>query len=234
MKTFEAVRGHFQELYRKLFGGGKADVFLENEADVLESGIEVVARPPGKQLQRISLLSGGEKTMTAVALLLAIFRARPSPFCILDEVDAALDESNVDRFTSLVREFLDQSQFVVITHNKRTMSMADVLYGVTMGEPGVSRKVSVKFSDMHEKGYIAVDEKQPRRGRQAAAPAAVVAPETSAALAALGSGHASAPAAAPVAEPAFEPAGEPVSEPAAEAAGYAQSSPVPDSPAERE
>jgi len=155
LKTFEAVRTHFQELFRKLFGGGKADVYLENEADVLESGIEVVARPPGKQLQRISLLSGGEKTMAAVALLLAIFRARPSPFCILDEVDAALDESNVDRFTALVREFLDQSQFVVITHNKRTMAMADVLYGVTMAEPGVSRKVAVKFSDMHEQGYIA-------------------------------------------------------------------------------
>jgi chromosome segregation protein len=198
MKTFEAVRGHFQELYRKLFGGGKADVFLENEADVLESGVEVVARPPGKQLQRISLLSGGEKTMTAVALLLAIFRARPSPFCILDEVDAAMDESNVDRFTSLVREFLDQSQFVVITHNKRTMSVADVLYGVTMGEPGVSRKVSVKFSDVHEKGYVATDEKEPRRAREAAPPAAV-APEIAAALA---HGRVSEPPAERAAEPA--------------------------------
>ncbi|MCX5670017.1 MAG: AAA family ATPase, partial [Planctomycetota bacterium] len=157
MKTFEAVRGHFQELYRKLFGGGKADVFLENEADVLESGIEVVARPPGKQLQRISLLSGGEKTMTAVALLLAIFRARPSPFAILDEVDAALDETNVGRFTDLVKEFLDQSQFVIISHNKRTMSIADVIYGVTMHEPGVSRKVSVKFSDLHEHGFVTDD-----------------------------------------------------------------------------
>ena len=140
MKTFASVREHFQELFRKLFGGGKADVFMENEEDVLESGIEVVARPPGKQPQRISLLSGGEKTMTAVALLLAIFRARPSPFCILDEVDAALDEANVDRFTGLVREFLDQSQFVIISHNKRTMAMADVMYGVTMQEPGVSRQ----------------------------------------------------------------------------------------------
>ena len=155
VSTFEAVRGHFQELFRKLFGGGKADVFLEDEADVLEAGIEVVARPPGKQLQRISLLSGGEKTMTAVALLLAIFRARPSPFAILDEVDAALDESNVDRFTALVKEFLDQSQFVIISHNKRTMAMADVLYGVTMQEPGVSRRVGIKFSDLHERGYVA-------------------------------------------------------------------------------
>jgi len=169
MKTFESIRGHFQELFRKLFGGGKADVYLENEADVLESGIEVVARPPGKQLQRISLLSGGEKTMAAVALLLAIFRARPSPFCILDEVDAALDEANIDRFTGLVREFLDRSQFVIITHNKRTMGIGDVLYGVTMGEPGVSRKVSVKFSDIHQAGYV-TDDKQ--AGPAAAEPAA--------------------------------------------------------------
>jgi len=161
--TFEAVRGHFQELFRKLFGGGKADVFLEDEQDVLEAGIEVVARPPGKQLQRISLLSGGEKTLTAVALLLAIFRAKPSPFAILDEVDAALDESNVDRFTDLIKEFLDQSQFVIISHNKRTMAIADVLYGVTMAEPGVSRKVSVKFSDLHEHGYVAQEADQPER-----------------------------------------------------------------------
>jgi chromosome segregation protein len=153
LKTFNAVRTNFQDLFRKLFAGGKADVFLENEEDVLESGIEVVARPPGKQLQRISLLSGGEKTMTAVALLLAIFRARPSPFAILDEVDAALDESNVGRFTDMVKEFLDQSQFVIISHNKRTMAIGNVIYGVTMGEPGVSRKVSVKFSDLHEQGY---------------------------------------------------------------------------------
>jgi chromosome segregation protein len=159
--------------------------------------------------------------MAAVALLLAIFRARPSPFCILDEVDAALDESNVDRFTALVREFLDQSQFVVITHNKRTMSIADVLYGVTMGEPGVSRKVSVKFSDMHERGYIATDDKQPRGGREHVAPPPVVAPETAAALAALGHGRVAAPAAAPV-----EPALAPAVEPAAEAAGDAQSSPA--------
>jgi chromosome segregation protein len=166
-KTFDAVRGHFQELFRKLFGGGKADVFLENEADVLESGIEVVARPPGKQLQRISLLSGGEKTMAAVALLLAIFRARPSPFAILDEVDAALDETNIGRFTDVVKEFLDQSQFVIISHNKRTMSIADVLYGVTMHEPGVSRKVSVKFSDLHEHGYVTAESAEGAAGQEA-------------------------------------------------------------------
>ena len=175
--TFNAVRGHFQELFRKLFGGGKADVFLENEADVLESGIEVVARPPGKQLQRISLLSGGEKTMTAVALLLAIFRARPSPFAILDEVDAALDETNVGRFTDLVKEFLDQSQFVIISHNKRTMSIADVIYGVTMHEPGVSRKVSVKFSDLHEHGFVTEDSAGGKAAAEAPPEAPLAEPE---------------------------------------------------------
>jgi len=182
--TFEAVRGHFQDLFRKLFGGGKADVFLEDEADVLESGIEVLARPPGKQLQRISLLSGGEKTLTAVALLLAVFRARPSPFAILDEVDAALDESNIDRFTALVKEFLAQSQFIIISHNKRTMAIADVLYGVTMGEPGVSRKVSVRFSDLHERGYVTDGEAaggEQERSRAQGAPgfAAALAPRGS-------------------------------------------------------
>lgn len=145
--TFEEVRRHFQEMFRKLFGGGKADVFLEEPENPLECGIEIVARPPGKEPQSISLLSGGEKTMTAVALLMAVFRSRPSPFAILDEVDAALDESNVGRFNTLLTEFLSQSQFVVITHSKRTMSSADVLYGITMEEPGVSKRVSVRFED---------------------------------------------------------------------------------------
>ncbi len=144
-QTFAAVRDHFQTIFRKLFGGGKADVLLTDPNDALESGIEIIARPPGKELRNISLLSGGEKTMTTVALLFSIFRAKPSPFCILDEVDAALDESNNDRFNLMVREFLDQSQFIIITHSKRTMTVANVLYGVTMQEPGVSRRVSVKF-----------------------------------------------------------------------------------------
>src|SRR5262249_35285420 len=126
LETFTAIRGHFQELFRKLFGGGMADVVLEDENDVLECGIEINARPPGKELRSISLMSGGEKTMTAVALLLAIFRNRPSPFCILDEVDAALDEANIGRFTAVLREFLDRSQFILITHSKRTMAAADV------------------------------------------------------------------------------------------------------------
>ena len=228
VKTFESVRVHFQELFRKLFGGGKADVFLENETDVLESGIEVVARPPGKQQQRISLLSGGEKTMTAVALLLAIFRARPSPFCILDEVDAALDESNVDRFTGVIREFLDQSQFVVITHNKRTMSMADVIYGVTMQEAGVSRKVSVKFSDLHEQGYVEAAEEPDQAEAPEDDAAAPVAPAVTAETVALVEmpvvveDRIITPAEAPAAEtsPVQEPAPE---SPAAEAGGNGDS-----------
>jgi chromosome segregation protein len=121
-----------------------------NPEDVLESGIEIVARPPGKEPCSISLLSGGEKTMAAVALLMAVFRSKPSPFCILDEVDAALDEANIERFTALVQEYTRESQFIVITHSKRTMAAADVLYGVTMQEPGVSKKISIRFADIQQ------------------------------------------------------------------------------------
>jgi chromosome segregation protein len=147
IRSFEVIRANFQELFRKLFGGGKADVILLNPEDVLESPIEIVARPPGKELRSISLLSGGEKTMTALALLFSIFRSRPSPFCLLDEVDAALDEANNRRFNTLLGEFINDSQFIVISHSKRTMSMASVLYGVTMQEPGVSKRISVKFEE---------------------------------------------------------------------------------------
>ncbi len=146
-ETFQMIRVHFQELFRKLFGGGMAEIVLEDDTDILESGIEIIARPPGKELRSISLMSGGEKTMTAVALLLAIFRSKPSPFCILDEVDAALDEANIGRFTSVLRDFLDRSQFIIITHSKRTMACADVLYGVTMQESGISRRFAVRFED---------------------------------------------------------------------------------------
>jgi chromosome segregation protein len=150
--TFATIRDNFQELFRKLFGGGMADVVLEDEGDVLESGIEVIARPPGKELRSISLMSGGEKTLTAVALLLAIFRSRPSPFCILDEVDAALDEANIGRFTAVLRDFLDRSHFIIVTHSKRTMSVADVLYGITMQESGISKRVAVRFEDWPDDG----------------------------------------------------------------------------------
>ncbi len=146
-ETFTAIRTNFQDLFRKLFGGGMADIVLENEADILESGIEIIARPPGKELRSISLMSGGEKTMTAVALLLAIFRSRPSPFCILDEVDAALDEANIGRFTAVLRDFLDRSHFIIVTHSKRTMAVCDVLYGITMQESGISKRVAVRFED---------------------------------------------------------------------------------------
>lgn len=148
--TFGTIRTNFQELFRKLFGGGMADVVLEDENDILECGIEIVARPPGKELRSISLMSGGEKTMTAVALLLAIFRSKPSPFCILDEVDAALDEANIGRFTAVLREFMDRSQFILITHSKRTMAAADVLYGITMQESGISKRVSINYVDWVE------------------------------------------------------------------------------------
>ncbi len=146
--TFAGIRAHFQEMFRKLFGGGKADLVLDPTCeDVLEAGVDILARPPGKELQSISLMSGGEKTMTAIALLLSIFKTKPSPFVLLDEVDAALDEANNERFNTIIREFLDQSQFIVITHSKRTMHIADVLYGVTMQEAGVSRRVSVHFEE---------------------------------------------------------------------------------------
>jgi chromosome segregation protein len=180
-QTFNAVREHFQGMFRKLFGGGKADIYLELEVDdkdaarepiigpdgqqmlpvmkktvdPLEAGIEIMAHPPGKKPVSISQLSGGEKTMTCVALLMSIFKSKPSPFCILDEVDAALDEANNQRFNLIVQEFLEQSQFIVITHSKRTMQIADVLYGVTMQEQGVSKRVAVKFDQVDSQGRIA-------------------------------------------------------------------------------
>jgi len=149
-QTFEEIRGHFQEIFRKLFGGGRADIILEDAEDILESGIEVIARPPGKETRSISLLSGGEKSMTAIALLFAVFKTKPSPFCFLDEVDAALDEANNERFNILLREFQKDSQFIIITHAKRTMSIADVLFGITMQIRGVSKKISVKFGEYEE------------------------------------------------------------------------------------
>ena len=149
IETFEEIRLNFQQVFRKLFGGGKADVVLEDAEDVLDAGIEVIAKPPGKETRSISLLSGGEKSMTALALLFSVFRAKPSPFCFLDEVDAALDEANNERFNLLLQEFQKESQFIIVTHTKRTMSIADVLFGITMQTQGVSKKISVRF-DEHE------------------------------------------------------------------------------------
>ena len=157
-ETFAKIQKNFAEMFHELFGGGKASLTLVSDDDPLESGIEIIAKPPGKQLQTISLLSGGERTMTAVALLFAIYMVKPSPFCILDEMDAPLDESNIMRFIKILQRFVHQSQFVVITHNKRTISSADVLYGVTMQEHGVSKIVSVKLSKKDEDPLFPKDE----------------------------------------------------------------------------
>ena len=144
-EAFDRINENFQLTFRKLFAGGQAFMRLTDQENSLESGIDVVASPPGKRLQNVLLLSGGEKALTALALLVGIFQYQPSPFCILDEVDAPLDEANVGRFTELVKEMSVQTQFVLITHSKKTMSIAPVLYGVTMQEPGVSKLVSVRF-----------------------------------------------------------------------------------------
>ena len=144
-EAFEAINANFREAFRTLFGGGTGEMRLTDQENLAESGIDIICSPPGKRLQNVLLLSGGEKALAAVALLMAIFRFQPSPFCIMDEVDAPLDEANIARLTKLLREMAEQTQFVVITHSKRTMEAAQALYGVTMQEPGVSRLVSVKF-----------------------------------------------------------------------------------------
>jgi chromosome segregation protein len=155
LDTLEAIRENFRVLYRKSFGGGTADLVLEEGVDPLEAGVEIVATPPGKPSFANSLLSGGERALTAVALLMAIFQYRPSPFCILDEVDAPFDEANIGRFIGVLNEFLGQTKFVIVTHSKKTMTAATTLYGVTMQESGVSMQVSVRFEDVAEDGQIA-------------------------------------------------------------------------------
>ncbi len=145
--ALEAINNNFREIFRTLFGGGIAEMRLSDQDNPAEAGVDIVASPPGKRLQNIALLSGGEKSLTALALLMATFKFRPSPFCVLDEVDAALDESNLYRFRALIEHMCDQTQFIIITHSKTTMEAAETLYGVTMAEPGVSRLVSVRMPD---------------------------------------------------------------------------------------
>jgi chromosome segregation protein len=154
-EAFHAINAHFATAFHTLFGGGTGEMRLSEPDSSGEAGIDVAAQPPGKRLQNVLLLSGGEKALTAIALLIAVFRYQPSPFCILDEVDAPLDESNVGRFTQMIHEMGAGTQFIVVTHNRRTMEMASVLYGVTMQEPGVSKLVSVRWDEPAEQQQVA-------------------------------------------------------------------------------
>ncbi|HEY5146909.1 MAG TPA: chromosome segregation protein SMC, partial [Polyangiaceae bacterium] len=162
-ETFALVNDRFREIFPRMFRGGRAELRLTNPEDMLETGIDIIAQPPGKKLSSIELMSGGEKALTAVSLIFAIFQIKPSPFCILDEVDAPLDEANVSRYNELIRSMTDRSQFILITHVKRTMQMVDVLYGVTMPEAGVSKIVSVKINDAEAKPARAPGEGAPQR-----------------------------------------------------------------------
>ena len=157
VETLDQIRLNFQTLYRKAFGGGQADILLEDGVDVLEAGVEITASPPGKAAINLSLLSGGEKALTAVSLILAMFQFRPSPFCVLDEVDAPFDEANIGRFINVLKDFLDDTRFILVTHSKKTMTAADVIYGVTMQESGVSKQVNVRFEDVDEQGNFSDD-----------------------------------------------------------------------------
>ncbi|AOV08294.1 chromosome segregation protein SMC [Sporosarcina ureilytica] len=152
--TFDAVQNQFRQVFKEMFGGGNADLILTDPTDLLHTGIDIVARPPGKKMQNLSLLSGGERALTAISLLFSIIEVRPVPFCILDEVEAALDEANVIRYSNYLRKFSDKTQFIVITHRKGTMEGADVLYGITMQESGVSKLISVKLSEVPEEAMM--------------------------------------------------------------------------------
>jgi chromosome segregation protein len=144
---FDQVNVKFREVFQTLFEGGDASMVLTESEDLLDAGIDIVAQPPGKKLQNLNLLSGGEKALTAISLIFAIFLIKPSPFCLLDEVDAPLDDANVVRFNRLIQSLTDNAQFIVITHNKKTMEIGDLLYGVTMENPGISKTVSVQFQE---------------------------------------------------------------------------------------
>ncbi|MFN7926348.1 MAG: hypothetical protein U0Y68_00090 [Blastocatellia bacterium] len=144
--AFEQINRNFSEMFLELFGGGHGEMRLIDETDILESGIDIIAQPPGKRLQNVLLLSGGEKAMAALALVMGIFKYRPSPFCLLDEVDAPLDDVNIGRFADKILEMSQRTQFMVITHSKRTMEAAKTLYGVTMEDPGVSKLISVRLT----------------------------------------------------------------------------------------
>lgn len=157
VETLEAIRLNFQKLFRQTFGGGHADIILEEGVDPLDAGVEIIATPPGKPEFNNSLLSGGEKALTAVSLLMAIFQFRPSPFCVLDEVDAPFDEANIGRFIDVLKSFLGWTKFVIVTHSKKTMTAATTLYGITMQESGVSKRVSVRFEDVSDDGEISDD-----------------------------------------------------------------------------
>jgi chromosome segregation protein len=145
-EAFAAITRYFEETFQTLFGGGRAGLVLIDESDLLESGIDIVAQPPGKRLQNVQLLSGGEKALTAMALMFSIFKYRPSPFCLLDEIDAPLDDANIGRFIEMLRGMQDRTQFILVTHHRKTMEIADRLYGVTMEEPGVSKLISLKLN----------------------------------------------------------------------------------------
>jgi len=145
-EAFAAINQNFQHTFSTLFGGGRAGLTLLDENDPLESGIEIIAQPPGKRLQSVQLLSGGEKALTAIALMFGMFKYKPSPFCLLDEIDAPLDDANIGRFVEMLRGMQEHTQFIVITHNRKTMEIADRLYGVTMEEPGVSKLISVQLN----------------------------------------------------------------------------------------
>jgi chromosome segregation protein len=146
LQAFHQINQNFTAMFLELFGGGHGEMRLIDTSDVLESGIDIIAQPPGKRLQNVLLLSGGEKAMAALALIMGIFKFRPSPFCLLDEVDAPLDDVNIGRFADKVLEMSSRTQFLIITHSKRTMEAAKALYGVTMEDPGVSKLISVRLT----------------------------------------------------------------------------------------